>query len=60
MPVAGSEIVETIKSVQSQKPYRRNDCPICGWTVEETKRSGLHCPFCGWTEFPIKQKRLGE
>ena len=56
----GSEILGWIKDLQQQQPYKRDDCPKCGWTLEEHPQKGLHCPLCGWTEQVYHKKTIDE
>lgn len=52
----GLEIRAMKKAAEKLPPYRRPDCPICGWTLEETPDQLIHCRFCGWTDqFPIQR-----
>lgn len=45
----GDEILAALKEHKEQVPFERNDCPVCGWTLEKHPETGqLHCPFCGW------------
>ena len=46
----GDEILAWKRAIEEQEPERRTDCPVCGWTLEESNRGGLHCELCGWTE----------
>ena len=44
----GDEILAALKA--EQIPFERNDCPVCGWTIEKHPETGtLHCILCGWT-----------
>lgn len=45
---AGDDLRDMKRAIEQQVPVQRDDCPICGWTIDNTRR-GLHCRFCGWT-----------
>lgn len=46
---AGSEIVAWKKACREQGPIERDDCPVCGWTIEKHPKTGvLHCPWGHW------------
>lgn len=52
----GLEILAMKKACENMPPYRRADCPICGWNLETAADGLIHCRFCGWTdEHPIKR-----
>ena len=51
----GYEISGMIRACNAMQPYKRPDCPKCGWEQIEVSIDGLHhCKFCGNTfEFYI-------
>ena len=45
----GDEIVAWKKEVAEQIPYERDDCPICGWSLDKHPVTGiLNLPLAHW------------
>jgi ribosomal protein L37AE/L43A len=55
-PVLGMEILAMRKAAEEMPPYKRQDCPFCGWMLEVAADGITHCKLCGWTdEHPLRR-----
>ncbi len=44
------------KACEEMQPYKRSDCPVCGWMLETSVDNITHCKFCGWADrHPIER-----
>lgn len=56
MEVTGLDILAMQKACEKLEPYKRADCPTCGWSLEDTPDGIRHCKFCGYQDhYPIKR-----
>lgn len=46
----GLEILAMRDACEQMPPYKRNDCPKCGWSLRVAADDITECPFCGWTD----------
>jgi hypothetical protein len=54
--VIGLDILAMQEACNKMPPYKRADCPVCGWNLETSPDDIIHCLFCGWTDsHPIKR-----
>jgi len=55
--VIGLDILSMQKACEKLEPYKRADCPKCGWSLETTPDDIRHCKLCGWQDqYPIKRE----
>ena len=47
--VIGLDIMEWKRACETT-PYRRNDCPVCGYHLKTAVDGIIECGFCGWTD----------
>ena len=50
----GDDILAIKRACEELQPYKRTDCPICAWNLEELPEGTLHCKFCGWTDILVR------
>jgi tRNA(Ile2) C34 agmatinyltransferase TiaS len=54
--VIGFDILAMQEACNKMPPYKRADCPNCGWNLETSPDDIIHCKFCGYaSEHPLKR-----
>ncbi len=52
----GYDIRAMQKACERMEPYKRGDCPNCGWPLEVSIDGITHCKFCGYCDqYPIQR-----
>ena len=48
--IIGKDILAMRKSCEKMEPFKRGDCPVCGYTPLRVSVDDItECLFCGWT-----------